>query len=67
MRTKENTKIHLFDKVRIKKTGEVGYVVDISKNNYLIIERLEDDNSDERLIYDVYVNEVELISDFEKH
>ena len=67
MRTKENTKIHLFDKVGIKKTGEVGYVVDISKNNYLIIERLEDDNSDERLIYDVYVNEVELISDFEKH
>ena len=62
----EDIAIHLFDKVRIKKTGEVGYVVDVSKNDYLIIERLEEDDSDERLIYDVYGKEVELVLDLEK-
>ena len=53
--------INLYDKVRIIKTGEIGYVVDISNRQYLIIERDESDSNEERLKFDVKVEDVEKI------
>ena len=53
--------INLYDKVRIIKTGEIGYVVDISNRQYLIIERDESDSNEERRKFDVKVEDVEKI------
>lgn len=60
-----NRPVKLFDKVRIIDTDEVGYVVDISDNGLLIIERLEEDCDrdfvSDRVITDVFISDVEVI------
>ncbi|MBQ3383741.1 MAG: hypothetical protein IJG59_00855 [Erysipelotrichaceae bacterium] len=60
-----NRPVKLFDKVRIIDTDEVGFVVDISDNGLLIIERLEEncdsDFASDRLITDVFISDVEVI------
>ena len=55
------TELKLFDKVRVKKTGIVGFIVHISKkNNHIIIEK-DTDESDDKLVYELLPEELEIV------
>ena len=55
------TELKLFDKVRVKKTGIVGFIVHISiKNHHIIIEK-DTDESDDKLVYELLPEELEIV------
>lgn len=54
-------KLELFDKVRVKATGTVGFIVDISKKNGHIVVEKDTDESDDKLIYELLPEDLELV------
>ena len=52
----------LYDKVRVLATGDIGYIVDISKTKRMVIEK-DSEYSDDKLIFDVLPDEIELLSE----
>ena len=54
-------KLKLFDKVRVKATGTVGFIVHISeKNGHIVVEK-DTDESDDKLIYELLPEDLELV------